>query len=79
MGQAAMQAKSLAGACTTVGAVGKRAAWNWQDDDDGVRVAEMTTIVVTGAESMQRDYQTAVWALLPEAQKQRIRMLRRGK
>jgi hypothetical protein len=29
--------------------------------------------------SMQRDYQTAVWALLPEAQKQRIRMLRRGK
>jgi hypothetical protein len=25
------------------------------------------------------DYKAAVWALLPEAQKQRIRMLRRGK
>jgi hypothetical protein len=28
---------------------------------------------------MPRDYQTAVWALLPEAHKQRIRMLRSGK
>jgi hypothetical protein len=29
--------------------------------------------------SMPRDDQTELWALLPEAQKQRIRMLRRGK
>jgi hypothetical protein len=29
--------------------------------------------------SMRRDDQTELWALLPEAQKQRIRMLRRGK